>query len=320
MEKIHLSHYPLVSICIPAHNAGKYIKDTINSVLAQTYKNIEIIIVDDNSTDETNALIQSFGTLNISLIFQGSGGAAGARNNAFNHSKGQYIKFLDGDDLIDPEMIENQINLALQNEQCVISAKWGRFYDDDLRTFQLSPENCWRTLPAVEWICSSWENGSSMMQAGLFLIPRKIIEQVGLWNSALTLIDDLEFFTKVILGAEMVVFDENSTLYYRSGNVSRLSNRRTKEAVHSSFLAIEMATRKLLALDSTTKSRLACANVWQHFIYDNYPRYPELRVAAQSRIDEYGGSSLQYMCGGMTKAMVSLIGWKITCRIKEWLK
>ena len=310
---------PLVSVCIPAYNCENYIRDTIESVINQTYKNIEIIIVDDGSTDNTKMLLNNLPYKHISVFFQQNAGAAAARNVAYSKATGQYIKFLDGDDLINPEMIESQVKLANKNQGCIISSRWGRFYNNDLGTFKLSPEDCWKTLPACEWICSSWKNGHSMTQSGIFLLPREIIENAGYWDEQLTLIDDLDFFTRVILKSKLVVFDPGSILYYRSGNSGSLSGRTQQEAMLSASRSLDKATKNLLAVHSTPEAKLACANVWQHFIYFIYPRYPDLAKTAQIKVNELGGSSLKFIAGGSTKIMVSFVGWKISKLVKHFI-
>jgi len=308
---------PLVSVCIPVYNGENYINQTIEAVINQTYKNIEIIIVDDGSTDNTKSLLKNLPHQNVSVYYQQNCGAAAARNLAYSKSKGQYIKFLDGDDLINPQMIESQVKLAVENPDCIVSAKWGRFYDNNLDTFKLSPEDCWQTLPAYDWISSSWKNGHSMTQSGIFLLPRDIIENAGLWDEQLTLIDDLDFFTRVILKCKSVVFDPNSILYYRSGNSGSLSDRKQQEAMQSAFTSIDKATKNLLAVKASAEAKLACANTWQHYVYIAYPKHSGLANEAQKRVNELGGSTLKFMAGGITKIIAGLIGWKTTKRLKQ---
>ena len=109
---------PLVSICIPAYNIEEYLSQTIESVTKQTYNKIEVIIVDDGSTDKSLEIAKGYESEKIKVYSQENKGASAARNTAFRYSKGDFIKFLDADDLINPEMIESQIKLALENYCC----------------------------------------------------------------------------------------------------------------------------------------------------------------------------------------------------------
>jgi glycosyltransferase involved in cell wall biosynthesis len=309
---------PLVSVCIPVYNCGEYIRETISSVTAQSYKNIEIVIVDDGSTDNTKTILNGIKHDRTYIYYQKNSGAAAARNLAYSKSNGKYIKFLDGDDLINPEMIETQVQLAVENPDCIISSKWGRFYGSDLDTFKFSAEDCWQTLSAQQWLCSSWKNGQSMTQPGIFLLPKQIIENAGLWDERLSLIDDLDFFTRIILKSRLVVFDTSAILYYRSGISGSLSDSKEDEAMLSAFRSIDQATANFLAVYLTPETKVACANTWQNFMYTIYPKYPDLAAGAQKKIDELGGSSLEFSAGGVTKILAKLVGWKMTKRIKRF--
>lgn len=98
----------LISVIIPVYNAGKYFKNCINSIINQTYKNLEIIIVDDGSTDGTAELCDKFAEQDsrIKVIHKENGGAASARNTGLDNASGEYIGFVDADDYIDSDMYE----------------------------------------------------------------------------------------------------------------------------------------------------------------------------------------------------------------------
>lgn len=103
----------LVSIVTPSYNSSKYIKQTIQSVLSQTYENWELIVVDDCSTDNSVEIIKEFAVNNSKirlLEFQINKGAAEARNAAITMAKGEFIAFLDSDDIWKPFKLEQQIN------------------------------------------------------------------------------------------------------------------------------------------------------------------------------------------------------------------
>lgn len=318
-QKDHSVTYPLVSVCMPAFNAEQYIGEAIESVLNQTYPNIELIVADDGSKDNTLAIVEeNFRYDRIVLCKQKNRGAAAARNLAFRQSNGVYIKFLDADDLISKTMIESQVRYLLENSNSVISSSWGRFSHDDLDSFTRHIENFSLKTPPCPWLINSWKGGESMTQPGMFLIPRNIICQAGLWDEKLGLLDDLDFFTRIILNSDGVVFDENSTLYYRSG-IGGLSTVRSDIAVLSAFNAIDNSTRNLLKADNCPEAVNACANLWQNFIYTFYPKLPDLLDIAAKHVKELKGSDLPYPSGGLTKIMANIIGWKATKKIKLFL-
>lgn len=106
-----------VSIIIPCYNVGKYIRDCFKSIESQTYKTIELILVDDGSSDDTLEIIENLkaqSTLSIKIITQSNNGASSARNNGLRYAGGDYIQFLDADDLLLPNKIEQQIKLVEQ--------------------------------------------------------------------------------------------------------------------------------------------------------------------------------------------------------------
>ena len=108
----------LVSIITPAYNSAAYIAETIESVLAQTYTNWEMLIVNDYSKDNTAEIVQSYAKKDkrIKLInLQQNSGAAAARNTAIQNAKGRYIAFLDSDDLWKKEKLQKQIEITQQN-------------------------------------------------------------------------------------------------------------------------------------------------------------------------------------------------------------
>ncbi|MCK4248925.1 MAG: glycosyltransferase family 2 protein, partial [Candidatus Omnitrophica bacterium] len=106
-----------VSVIIPVYNSEKFIRETIESVLNQTYYDFEIITVDDGSTDKSADIINSFNDKRISYVYQKNQGISGARNTAISESKGEYIALLDHDDLWLPQKLEKQIPLLENNDK-----------------------------------------------------------------------------------------------------------------------------------------------------------------------------------------------------------
>ncbi|PYG88201.1 glycosyltransferase involved in cell wall biosynthesis [Ruminiclostridium sufflavum DSM 19573] len=106
-----MSSSPLISVIIPMYNTVKYIKQTVESVLAQTYSSFEVIIVDDGSTDGSGEIVKTLMLKDsrIKYIFQSNQGVSAARNNAIVHSQGEYLAFLDSDDLWLPDKLEKQV-------------------------------------------------------------------------------------------------------------------------------------------------------------------------------------------------------------------
>ncbi len=106
----------LVSVVIPNYNYARFLREAIDSVLAQTYAEIEIIVVDDGSTDDSKDILKSYGQ-QIKAVFQQNQGVSAARNNGVNESRGEFISFLDADDLWLPAKIEKQVVRFQEDEK-----------------------------------------------------------------------------------------------------------------------------------------------------------------------------------------------------------
>jgi glycosyltransferase involved in cell wall biosynthesis len=112
---------PLVSIIMPAYNAEKFISKSIESVLQQTYQNWELLVVNDGSKDNTSSIVKLFNYTRIKLIEQENGGVSKARNTGIANSTGEFIAFLDSDDLWLKDKLEIQVKYMRNNQNIVLS-------------------------------------------------------------------------------------------------------------------------------------------------------------------------------------------------------
>ena len=317
MNSTSLASNPLVSICIPAYNSEKFISETIHSIINQTYSNIEIIVVDDGSTDGTVSILKGIHDASFKYITQPNRGAAAARNTALAMSNGMFIKFMDADDLISRTCIEEQVLKIIDQPDCIASAKWGRFYEDDLSDFKLSPEKVWKDLPGIDWIVDSLlDSGGNMMQPGIFLVPRNIIEKAGPWNEELSLIDDFDYMIRVISHSLSVLFCAQAILMYRSGVLNNLSGKKNKAHMQSAFESLNLGIERILEVKNDSRSSLACANTYQRWAYQFYPRYPELLQETEKKIKNLKGSNLQIIGSNKYILLSRLIGWKNARRLR----
>jgi len=311
--------HPLVSICIPAYNCENYIIETLSCITQQTYQNLEIIVVNDGSTDNTLVRAKEITDNRIKIIDVSNGGASKARNIAYKNAGGNYIIFFDADDYILPNFIEEQVKQINNNTDIVVFADWGRFYDDDVNT--LVPEyNTHNQLTFKEWIATYWYNCNPMTNPGRAIIPRGLIEKAGLWNEQLSLNDDLEFFTRICLKTNKLVFNHNALLYYRSG-VGGLSGQKSNEAYQSLYKSIKLSINLVLQIaGSDFKIRQSCANLLQGFIYEVYPYQRKLTCEALKQITELAKPNLNFIAGGITSYLVPVLGWKLVKWLKLFLK
>lgn len=307
----------LISVCMPAYNAELYIAEAVRSVIDQTYQNWELIIVNDGSSDQTGNIAESFTDARIKVIHQNNRGQCAAANKAFSFSKGDYIKYFDADDILSPNMLEEQAKKINTNIDCVASAEWGRFHNNDLNTFKLNKESVWRDMPADEWLVEAWMNAQPMMQCALWLIPRDIVIKSGGWDEKLSLINDFDFFTRILVNSKMVLHSTDAILYYRSGIIDSLSRLKSRAGIISAYTSIEKGTTTLLSKRNDHAAQLSCANIWQLFIYDTYPYHLDLISKAKEHLRQLPKPTLPFPSGGATKFLLHFLNWKTIKNIKR---
>jgi glycosyltransferase involved in cell wall biosynthesis len=122
---------PKVSIVIPAYNAMNYLPQTVSSVMEQTYKDFEIVLVNDGSTDCIQEWVAAQNIPQIELISQENRGLAGARNTGIRHAQGSYIAILDADDLWEPTKLEKQVQILDADLEAALVYTWVSLVDED---------------------------------------------------------------------------------------------------------------------------------------------------------------------------------------------
>ena len=307
---------PLVSILIPCYNAEQWLTETIESALAQTWQNKEIIVVDDGSTDNSLDIAKQFESSIVKVISQENRGGSAARNTAYKACQGEFIQYLDADDLLAPTKIESQIKLLDQedNVNCIAAGEWARFYKIPSKA-QFIPQPPWADMNPVDWLVCTW-SGNWMMHPAAWLVPRHIVNQAGLWNESLSLDDDGEYFCRVVLASAGVKFCFGAKSYYRSGSPISVSASKSKIAWKSALDVIDLCTDVLLSVENTLRTRQSCAARYQYFIYSAYPSSLDLIQQAEDLVEQLGGSTIKPTGGLVFQLLSNLMGWKITKHIQ----
>jgi len=262
----------LVSILIPAYNAEAWIADTIKSALAQTWQRKEIIVVDDGSTDRTLAIAREFASKDIAVVSQENQGACAARNRAFALSQGDYIQWLDADDLLSPDKVEKQMQASAEigNYLTLFSSGWGSFAYRDSRA-RFSPTSLWCDLSPVEWLLRKLSENIHM-QTATWLTSRELAKAAGAWDLRLHVDDDGEYFSRAILASEGIRFVPESKVYYRVTPATRLSyighSDKKKEA---QLLSMQLDVKYIRSLEDSDRVRAACMTYLQNWLLYFYP-------------------------------------------------
>lgn len=306
---------PLVSIVIPAFNAGPWIADAVESALAQTWRNIEVVVVDDGSTDGTSQIVESISDSRLRLFRQPNAGAAAARNHGMELSRGDFFQFLDADDMLGADKLSRQVD-ALEHAPrgSVASCAWGKFTATRASTV-FEPEPVWAESDPVQWLIGSL-SGGGMMQPAAWLVPREVAEAAGPWNETLSLHDDGEFFTRVLLAASRNVFVPEAEVFYREVSGS-LSRRRGRAAITSAFAVCAARHRYLLAVADTRATRGALATQYAQFAYEFASAEPGLSAQAVAAIDTLGVRPKNHVGGNMFRVAATLLGFNAAQKLRR---
>jgi glycosyltransferase involved in cell wall biosynthesis len=309
---------PLVSVIIPCHNAAPWLAETLGSALAQTWAEKEIMLIDDGSTDNSLALARTFEARGVRVLSQSRRGAAAARNTGMREARGDFLQFLDADDLLSPDKISAQVRLlAAATPGHVASCAWGRFAGTPQEA-RFVDELVFRDLSPLEFLLLAGDRGA-MMHPAAWLVPRPLAAAAGPWDERLTLNDDGEYFCRVLLASRGIRFSTAGRSFYRSRLRSSLSQRTDAAALESLFLSVELFAAHLLAAEDAPRIRLSLANYYQRFIYTAYPAVPELVRKAHGRIESLGGATVRPEMGSRTAFLARILGWKTVWRLKRML-
>ena len=267
--------------------------------------------------DETRDVIRRYESGRVRLLPDGEGtSAAQNRNRAAREAQGQLLQFLDADDVLGPDKIRLQVERLADVEDSVASCEWARFYEAPQEA-QFLPEPVWLDLDAREWLVRAWTGGQPMMQPGLWLIPRRVAERAGPWDEDLTLIDDFEYVTRVLMASREVRFCAGARLYYRSGNPESLASQRSAGAWQSAWQSLDRGTRALLAAAPSARARTACADLFQQLAFDAYTDDDDTSARAERRALELGGSRVRMGGGRLFRLVRNTAGWKTAKRVKR---
>lgn len=205
-----------VSIIIPAYNQGHFLAEAIDSVLAQTYPDFEILVVDDGSTDDTAVVAQSYTDSRVRYIYKENGGLSSARNAGLRHASGEYISYLDSDDCFLPD------KLAL------LVAELKAHPDVGLVAGQALPIDEYGRQVGIKFDKALPEDSTQLLlgnplHVGSVLLRREWQEQVGFFDETLRSYEDWDMWLRLALaGCQMRFLQEPVSLYrFHSAQMTR---------------------------------------------------------------------------------------------------
>jgi GT2 family glycosyltransferase len=298
----------LVSILIPAYNAERWIGHTIRSAIDQTWSRKEIIIVDDGSRDKTVEIARGFASRDVKVVAQENGGASAARNKALIHAQGDYIQWLDADDILDRDKISAQMRCADVGltSRTLLSSSFGTFYWRTEKA-QFVPNTLWQTLSPVEWLVRRFNDNLWFFPAA-WLVSRRLTKNAGPWNENLTLDDDGEYFCRVVSASEGVTFVSEAKSYYRQSGSAQLSRAKNNRALESLLLSLTLCIEHLRSLEESERTRIASLNLLQGL-------FTHLSYSADSPALVEKTSSLARALGGELEITRLEAKWRLLRRL-----
>lgn len=265
---------PKISVIIPVYKVENYIRKSVDSVIEQTYSNIEIILVDDGSPDNCPKICDEYSQKydNIIVVHKSNGGLSDARNHGMNCATGEYVLFLDSDDFLEKTAIENMVDMAVKNNyDAVLPDRYYKVYENDGQKYQNLhfDEKCYYENPldfAIEVIIGKGRN----WRATAILYRFSVIKQNSIQFPVGYVSEDFLFNLKFMKQAEKLGFYKFPTLYClkRTGSISNTFHDEYFNTIlfideHSQAFADEI--KDISDIQEKVDS-LYCRNIFVYFI------------------------------------------------------
>ena len=246
---------PTISIIIPAYNAELTILETISSVQKQTFSDFELIVVDDGSKDRMLEVLHSVKDERLKIFSYENAGVSVSRNRGMSHATGDFIAFLDADDLWTPEKLELQLVALQQHPEAGVAYSWTHFMDEKGESFHPEEPKFFEGNVYAPLLLNNFLNNGSNP-----LIRKQAIEDVGGFNPVFSVSADWEFYLRLAARWHFVVVPKLQILYRQSSNsMSTNVDKLKKESLSVLEQAIEVASQEFKYLKNQSY-----ANVYKY--------------------------------------------------------
>lgn len=231
-----------ISVIIPTFNRSNVIIDALETVRLQTYANWECLIVDDGSSDNSEGLITNYIQDDSRYKFikrptTRRKGAATCRNIGLENANGQFVQFLDSDDLMASNKLEVQVN-HLKNEalNSMATCRYGISRPPFQKTKIINGLQIFKDFDSPINLLKTFATSFSYFPLHSYMIPMSIIQKTEPWNEELSVNDDGEYFTRIILNSAKVTFCPLTYVIYRAGAGNRITTKITKDSGIKSYV------------------------------------------------------------------------------------
>jgi glycosyltransferase involved in cell wall biosynthesis len=304
---------------IPAYNSEKWVGQAIHSALTQTWPKKEVVVVDDGSRDHTLSVARTCESKLCRVLSQENRGASAARNHALSYAQGDFIQWLDADDLLAPDKIEQQLKRGEldSSTRILLSSAFCRFFHRTEKAKFLSNSLC-QDLAPLEFMLIKFRY-NLWMNPSVWLVSRTLTQMAGPWDESLSLDDDGEYFCRVVLASERILFVPQARSYKRIGVSGNLSGRITLEACRSQFQSMSSSIHRVLAVEDNERVRESCLTLLQTSLLFFYPDKAELMDKVNELARFLGGDLAPPKLGWKYSPIQKVFGWGPAMKAKHLL-
>lgn len=312
----------LLSILIPCYNAEKYVAETLECLLGQDYENIEIILVDDGSSDNSYDIAKQFETdPRVQVFQQPNSGACVARNLALSKAKGEYVMFMDADDLVTKDMIASQMVLLEDAPEGYMTfGRWARFYDGLLEHAKIEDGEIYHDYDKASDALADLWNGKGMMPIHTYIIPKSVVGEER-YDVRLKVNQDGEFLCRMLMRAKGLKYCPQGVAYYRSGIAGSVSAKKISHAKGESLLLASQLCKT--SIGDLANDKYFARGLGRQFygVAYIYQSFPDIVEAAHNELNSLniklrnpgiGSKNFQRLC--------SLFGFWNMLKLKQSLK
>lgn len=315
----------LVSVIIPAYNAEQHILQCVNSVLEQTYSNLEIIIVNDGSKDNTFSILKSIQDPRIILINQGNLGCSSAKNAGLEHVKGSYVQYLDADDILSLDKIECQM-LEIQSFKDVIAVCKTVVFSNNIREpiGEIDTDLIRKEGSGISFLLRllGSDGCSGMVQPNAYLLPKEIVDKIGNWNIDISPSpdEDGEYFARALLASNRVCYTKGINYYRKLPDQKSLSQVHTYKRALNLLRSVDLKFKHIFTIQRSRQTdKLFQLNTSQ-VAYQYGVDYPEIIKECRKTLHGNTFTSLKILKPWKFRIISFFIGFKNTIWLKRLLK
>jgi glycosyltransferase involved in cell wall biosynthesis len=315
----------LVSVIIPVFNASNYIEACLDSVLNQTYKSLQVIIVNDGSTDNSLDTIQQFikNDDRFIVINQENRGCSAAKNKGLEFVKGDYVQYLDADDILSNDKIELQVQALTDNNYSIAVCKTIIFKNhiNDVN-LEIDTDLISKAGSGKDFIYRLWgsEGKIGMVQPNAYLVPINIIVEIGKWDESLSPSpdEDGEYFARVLRIANSVLYTNGINHYRKLNNVSSLSKETSFKHALGLLQTIKKKFYPFLYEDFVNSAKLYSFQLTM-CAYQFGSSYPQILNLVEDEFKKWGIKGYSFVSASKFSYFSQVIGFRNALKLKSFL-